>query len=124
MTHRVLRTVLGGLVIATAAACSGGPGGSKPVPAWLPPSWIHGTWAATGTAGSSAKLKASTHNVVVSAAVSGVTALVDIAQIAEDGVARIEHQVGIDSVRGLRFYFIAIHASDGRAEGYIYYEIS
>jgi len=113
MIHRVPKIVQLGLIIVTITilgACSSGPGSSnKPVPAWSPPNWMHGTWKFSGEGGS-ATLVASRHNVKLDFKVSGVSYTIDAAQLAEDGAASITHEAGIE--RGYRFYSLFIE-SDG-----------
>ena len=76
-------------------ACQDGPG--APGPAWAPPAWVHGTWTWTGATGSLA-MEASAHNVQVSISTgAGVTVTVDVATLAEEGVATIRYQGGIYS---------------------------
>ena len=112
-------------IAAVLAACSGAGAGdsSKPVPAWSPPNWMHGTWKATGDAGT-ATMKASRHNVEIDVSVSGISYSVDMAQLAEDGFVEIDYEVGADSDSGLRFYFVLIVAADGAATGYTFYRLS
>ena len=82
-------------------ACQDGPGTpDTPGPAWAPPAWVHGTWTWTGVTGS-LTMEASAHNVEVSISTRGVTVTVDVAKLAEEGVATIEYQGGIYS--GTRF---------------------
>ena len=121
-----LRTFLVGLVVVLVlGACQEGPGSEppRPVPSWSPPNWIHGTWKVSGEGGS-ATLKASRYNVEIDIQASGLTYSLDVAQVAEDGVATVHHDAGVDPASGRRFYFVRIDAADGSATGYTFYRES
>jgi hypothetical protein len=104
-----IRTVLVGLVVTSillVTACQEGPGAQpRPVPTWSPPKWIHGTWTASSEL-ASAKLVASRYNVVIDIRASGVTLGWDLAELTEDGVATITHDVGVTG--GQRHYGVTV----------------
>ena len=89
----IVRTVTAAaLATVLLIACEDGPG--TPGPAWAPPAWVHGTWTATGATGS-LTMVASAHNLQVSMSTGGgVTVTVDMAKLAEEGIATIEYQGG------------------------------
>ena len=109
MTRHLQLTALVGLVLASTllvAACEEGPG-ARPTPAWSPPSWIHGTWTFSNEL-SSAKWVASRYNVVIDIRASGISIRYDLADLAEDGVVTITHDIGM--ARGQRYYEVTISA--------------
>ena len=118
------RAALLGLIIATAAvlvACSSaGPGDSgRPVPAWSPPTWLHGTWKTADSELASATLKASRYNVEIDIRVSGLTSTVDVAEIAEDGIATITHEAGVSSSLGVRYYYLKVIYGNGASQDFL-----
>lgn len=118
---RPLILLLFGLAL---GACQQGPGSEPPraVPAWSPPNWIHGTWTAAGD-GWSVTLKASRYNVEFATRASGVAYSIDVAQVAEDGVATIHYNAAVDPTSGKRFYFVWIDTADGQPIGYHFFRI-
>ena len=113
----IVRTVtVAALATVLLIACERGPG--TPGPAWAPPAWVHGTWRWTGPTGS-LTMEASAHNVQVSIGTGGgVTVTVDVAKLAEDGVATMEYHGGIYSgttFRGQtdrRYYWLIAEGAD------------
>ena len=113
----IVRTVAAAaLVMVLLIACEDGPG--TPGPAWAPPAWVHGTWTTTGATGS-LTMAASAHNLQVSMSTGGgVTVTVDMAKLAEEGIATIEYQGGIYSgtsfrgQTGRRYYWLIAGGTD------------
>ena len=100
----IVRTVTAAaLATVLLIACQDGAGTpGTPGPAWAPPAWVHGTWTGTGATGS-LTMEASARNVQVFISTGGaVTVTVDMAKLAEEGIATIEYQGGIYS--GTRFW--------------------
>ena len=118
MPYRALRTAFAGLVVALIfAACEEGPGSSpepqeppRPVPAWSPPTWIHGTWSVSASTGS-VKYTADPYNVVIDIVASGARVQFDLAQLSVDGVATITHEAGV-SRAGEQYYAVIIRIPD------------
>ena len=115
----IVRTVTAGaLATVLLIACQDGAGTpDMSGPAWAPPAWVRGTWTSTG-ATRSLTMEASAHNVQVSISARGVTVTVDVAKLAEEGVATIEYQGGIYSgtaFRGQtdrRYYWLIAEGGD------------
>ena len=125
MKHRIFRTAQLGLVIAAAAVLSACPEAAppKPVPAWAPPNWMHGTWKTAASDLGSGTLRASRFNVQVNIQTGGITQSYDFAQLQESGTVSIDYEVGVDN-RGRRYYLIAADAADGSSFGFIFERVS
>jgi len=124
MTHRVLRTAQLGLGIAAGAllaACSAAGAGdsARAVPAWSPPTWMHGTWVASGPGGQST-IKASRYTLVVSASIGASSVTIDLADIAERGLATIHHDAGTWHVTG-DLYFELVLTGGSTAPVYLWF---
>ena len=112
MTTRILRTVQHGLVIAVAAAlaaCSAAGAGdlARAVPAWSPPTWMHGTWKASGPGGQST-IEASRYTLIVKASIGASSFTIDLADGAERGLYTIRHDAGTWHVTGDLYYELVL----------------
>ena len=114
------------IAIGAFVGCETGPG--APAPAWAPPSWMHGTWSALLDAGGSFTLKAASRNVEVAMRSGGVVLTVDLAEIADEGTATIEHRTAIagrdrhfPGQTGRRYYWV--HA-DGAGIAFSFFDVN
>ncbi len=95
------------------AACGSGPGKADPLPAWSPPSWMHGSWSGTGGGGPdgaipvTATVEASARNLVASFQAGGQTHGLDLAMLTEQGAASIQ-PIPSESDGNVRLYSILI----------------
>ena len=119
--RRIFRTGLSGLVIALLlGACNTGPGSKpepsvsqdRPVPAWSPPAWLHGTWAVRKVT-ETMIVKVSRYNVEIDLDARGVSIDLDIASFEQQGSAVVTYRVGFDGELQLRYYTIALSDDTG-----------
>ena len=109
------------LVAVVLAACSSSAPGeaSRPVPAWSPPTWMHGTWTASG-GGGQAIVEASKYNLVFRSNIGASSFTVDLADGAERGSYTIHHDAGTWHQTGDSYYELIL-TSGGATPVYLFF---
>lgn len=108
-------------------ACSEGPATpssqtpeDKVVPAWSPPSWMWGTWEGRTTVGE-IRVEASKYNLIYSSGSAGAKLVLNIAQIAEEGVLTVRHDAGLWTEVTGDLYYELILTSGSAAPTYLFF---
>lgn len=87
-------------------SCTRGPGEPPdPLPSWSPPSWMHGSWEASGVL-TGATMQITAYNVVVEIGLGDESFTFDFKEQAADGTSVILHDVGL--LEGQRYYAASI----------------
>ena len=123
LTHRMITSLqLAAVCIAMilTSACAEGPGTSRVVPAWSPPSWMWGTWEGRTTVGE-IRVEASRYNLVYTGGSGGARLVLDIAQITEEGILTVRYDAGVWNEGPDDLYYELILTSGSAAPTYLFF---